>query len=90
MISLTLRYSIYFGALRIPHITKQPTMMAMTSIAGLDRPAWRWRVFITISPELSLCDHSIRPTRLKLGRLKKLSQCIQTAKALPTISFSGT
>ena len=74
------------------HITKKPTMIATASMPGIDMPAWCFLslVCMTLSPAAVWSDYSIEPTRLKLGMLNSESQCIQIAKALPTISFSGT
>jgi hypothetical protein len=38
MISLTLRYSKYAGAMRIIHMAKNPTMSNMHSIPRIDIP----------------------------------------------------
>ena len=68
----------------------------MISMPGRDMPRCEPCNFIVAIPLCQIAastrhiPYCIRPTRLKLGILNSESQCIHTAKALPTISLSDT
>ena len=81
-------------------VRKNDNSAIMMRTPSIEIPFCRLRDMALISPFAAspnrqtagrtASTYSMDPTRWKLGRLKKDSQCIQIANALPTISRSGT